>query len=85
MALSIKNPETEKLARELARRTGESITEAITAALRERLSRERARRRHPDLAQRLKAITDRVAALPTLDTRNADEVLGYDDRGLFDR
>lgn len=85
MALSIKNPETERLARELARRTGESITEAITAALRERLSREHAGRRRPDLAQRLTAITDRVAALPTFDTRSADEILGYDDRGLFDR
>ena len=40
MALSIKDPETDRLARELAKTTGESITEAIRAALRERLERE---------------------------------------------
>ncbi|MDQ4043975.1 MAG: type II toxin-antitoxin system VapB family antitoxin, partial [Chloroflexota bacterium] len=43
MALSIKNPEAERLARELARTTGESLTQAVTAALRERLVRETGR------------------------------------------
>lgn len=38
--LNIKNPETHRLARELARRRGESLTAAVTAALREQLSRE---------------------------------------------
>jgi antitoxin VapB len=40
MAMNIKNPETERLARELAKRTGESLTVAITVALKERLERE---------------------------------------------
>ncbi|MGB6974944.1 MAG: type II toxin-antitoxin system VapB family antitoxin [Terracidiphilus sp.] len=40
MALSLKNPETEQLAKELARQTGESITTAVTVALRERLERQ---------------------------------------------
>jgi antitoxin VapB len=44
MALSIKTAEADELARSLARLTGESMTEAITTALRERLARERARR-----------------------------------------
>jgi len=44
MALSIKTPEADRLARALAKLTGETLTEAITAALRERLSRERAKR-----------------------------------------
>lgn len=86
MALSIKSPEAEKLARELARRTGESLTEAITVALRERLKRERARPQRPDaLADKLLAIGRRVAALPVLDARTPDEILGYDEHGLFER
>jgi antitoxin VapB len=44
MALSIKTQEADVLARRLVRLTGETITEAITIALRERLSREEARR-----------------------------------------
>ena len=44
MALSIKTAEADALARSLARLTGETMTEAVTAALRERLARERARR-----------------------------------------
>jgi antitoxin VapB len=54
MALSIKTVEADKLARALARLTGETLTEAVTAALRERLHRERARRAATDnLPQRL--------------------------------
>jgi antitoxin VapB len=54
MALSIKTVEADKLARALARLTGETLTEAVTAALRERLQRERARRAATDnLPQRL--------------------------------
>jgi antitoxin VapB len=41
MAMNIKNPETERLARELAKRTGESLTVAVTVALRERLERQK--------------------------------------------
>jgi len=39
VSLNLKNPESEELARELARRTGESLTLAVTVALRERLER----------------------------------------------
>ena len=45
MALCIKDPEADRLARELARQTGESLTQAVVVALRERLQRERRRRR----------------------------------------
>jgi len=82
MALSIKDPEADRLARELARRTGESLTEAVVRSLRERLDRQRGRPRRPDLADELRRIGERVAALPVLDSRTADEILGYDDRGL---
>jgi len=81
MALSIKNDEADRLARELAHATGETMTEAIVVALRERLERERDRLA-PGVASRLRRLADEVAALPVLDDRPADRLLGYDDRGL---
>ena len=48
MALSIKTAEADELARSLARLTGETMTEAVTVALRERFDRERQRRRESD-------------------------------------
>jgi antitoxin VapB len=48
MALSIKTDEADRLARKLSKLTGETLTEAVTKALRERLERERARRRGAD-------------------------------------
>ena len=82
MAIRIRNPETERLARELARRTGASITEAITTALREQLAREDGKRAGPRLGDELPAIGRRCAALPDLDRRSAEEILGYDEIGL---
>ncbi len=68
MALSIKTEEADRLARALARLTGESMTEAVTAALRERLARERARRNAGgDLPGRLDALSRRLRA--AYDTR----------------
>ena len=82
MALNLKNPEAERMARELARRQGGSITDAVTAALRAELERERRRLRPRPVADRLLEIARRYAALPTLDERSADEILGYDETGL---
>lgn len=82
MALSIKNTETERLARQVARETGESLTEAIQRALKERLERLPQRRRGRILTERLEDILRRVDALPTLDTRPEDEILGYDSQGI---
>lgn len=82
MALSIKDPEADRLARELAARTGESLTEAVLVALRERLARETGRTRSIPLREELAAIRRRCAALPVVDNRSADEILGYDGRGL---
>jgi antitoxin VapB len=81
MAVSIKNEKTERLARELAKRTGVSITEAITTA-REQLAREEGKRRAPRVRDELLAIGRRCAALPDLDTRSPEEILGYDEIGL---
>jgi antitoxin VapB len=79
--LNIKNDEAHKLAAELAALTGESLTSAVTLALRERLTRERRRRRPDRIAARLMKIGSQYAALA--DTgRSPDEILGYDDHGL---
>lgn len=81
MHLNIKNDEAHKLATELARLTGENLTNAVTLALRERLVRERRRRHTDDIAARLMKIGNRYAAFP--DTgRSPDEILGYDEHGL---
>jgi len=82
MALSLKDPEVDRLAREVAARTGETLTAAVAVALRERLARLKGRRRRRPLREELREIARRCAALPTLDERSADEIVGYDERGL---
>ena len=84
MALSIKNPEAEQLARELARATGRSITRAVVEALRDALLRVRGRRRAHSVRDAILEISDRCAALPDVDGRPADEILGYDEAGSFE-
>ena len=82
MALSIKHPEVDQLARELAARTGETLTEAVLTALRERLRREQGWVLKPKLMDELLAISDRCAALPDFDTRTPEEIIGYDEHGI---
>jgi antitoxin VapB len=82
MALNIRNPETDRLAEQLAELTGETKTAAVTQALRERLQRVQRERSGTRLADRLDTIAVRVAALPVRDGRSAEAILGYDDDGL---
>jgi len=82
MALSLKDKETDRLAREVAALTGETLAHAIREALAERLERERLRRGQPaDLAERLRQIGEHCAGLPDLDPRGPDEIVGYDETG----
>jgi antitoxin VapB len=82
MALSFKDPETESLARRVAALTGESLTQAVKGALRDRLTKEEtARGRRPLDRAAIDAITDHFAALPVFDTRTDEEILGYDENG----
>lgn len=84
MALSIKNEETERLARQVAEAAGESITTAIRHSLEERLARLNGRGPQSVQAERLREIVRRISALPELDPRSADEILGYNDEGLWE-
>ncbi len=83
MPLSIKDPEADRLARALARRTGETLTEAVINSLRERLEREvRKDQSVESLVAELMEIGRHCSSLPLLDGRPADEILGYDDKGI---
>lgn len=83
MALNIKDPETDRLARELAAATGESITVAARRALEERLQRVRARAAvHPEQHHELDEIVRRGRARSTKDGRTPEEIVGYDEHGL---
>jgi len=82
MVLSIKDPEADRLARNLAALTGESLTEAVKAALRDRLAREQRRRGKRLDRAKLDAIVASIAALPVVDDRSPDELIGYDEFGL---
>lgn len=79
MALNIKDPETDRLARELAGLTGESITVALRQAIEQRLAVLRQQRRP---AQDLTEIIQRGRARATVDQRSEDEILGYGVDGL---
>ena len=83
MGLNIKNEETCQLARELARLTGESMTGAITVALRERLGRRRRERNVDERLRELRAIAERCAKLMGSGPSAVEHGdLLYDERGL---
>ena len=85
MAILIKDQEADNLIRTLAERTGESITDAVKQAVRERL-------KHVPLSEdeitarkrKVAALVTRANTMPTLDDRTADEIIGYNELGHFD-
>lgn len=81
MALNIKDPEADRLARELAARTGETLTQAVVVSLRDRLKRETAKSA-VRLSDEIMDISRRAAALPRRTGREADAIIDYDGRGL---
>jgi antitoxin VapB len=82
MALNIKDPTADRLVRELAAATGESITTAVTVAVQERLERVRGIAPAEIRKRELLRIAKRAAARPVIDDRTDDEILGYDEHGL---
>jgi antitoxin VapB len=81
MALSIKSAEADRLARELSAETGETLTDAVVIALRERLDREHAKHA-ASMRTRLERLAADVATLRVADDRTPEEIIGYDDAGL---
>lgn len=78
MVLSIKSQQADQLARELVSLTGETLTEAVIAALELRLADEHRRRHREGVTD----IVDRFRTLPVLDDRTPEQILGYDHDGL---
>ena len=82
MAINIRNQETERLATALAKLTGETKTEAITIALRDRLARIHRDKSQRRLSDELDEIALHCASLPVRDASSPEAILGYDDTGL---
>ncbi len=82
MPLNIRNKVAEDLASALAKLTGETKTEAVTRALRERLDRTRRARATRRLVDDMEEIALHCSALPLRDDRPVDDIMGYDHRGL---
>ncbi len=82
MALNIKDPETDRLVRQLADLTEESITDAVKTAVRDRLEREQRRRGARIDWALLRKCQAEIAEIPIVDDRSAEALLGFDEAGL---
>jgi len=85
MAILIKDHETDQMIRTLAERTGESITDAVKQAVRERL--QHMPLTEDEIAARKRKLAKLYAewdAVPVVDNRTVDEIIGYNEFGLFD-
>ena len=82
MPLNIKDADTQALTKRLASLTGESLTQAVKQAVRERLAQVEKTRRAIRLADELDHIALHCADLPRRDGRSAEQIIGYDERGL---
>jgi antitoxin VapB len=83
MKVEIDDPEFDQAVRQLAEATGEPQEVSVRVAVKERLDRV-TRRKGRELLDGIREIQDRVAAMPELDPRSADEILGYNEHGHFD-
>jgi antitoxin VapB len=78
--LYIKNPAAHRLARQLSKHKGVTLTDAVIGALEDQLNA--AKKPKPIDRKKIDALLGKMRALPVLDTRSADEILGYDEFGL---
>ena len=83
MALSIRNPYAEQLARQVSSITKENITQTIIKALENRLENLNGKKSFLDVEQQILSISQRCSALPDLDNRTDDEIMGYDKSGVW--
>ena len=83
VSLNIKNPEVYAAASRLAKLQDTTITAAVLNAVRAELGRQNARHRADNEVERMREFARRVSALPLLDARSADEILGYGPEGYL--
>jgi antitoxin VapB len=84
VSLNIKNPAVYEAAAKLSKLQGTTITAAVLNAVQTALEREERRRRAGNELQRMEAAARRINALPLLDSRSADQILGYGSEGNLD-
>jgi antitoxin VapB len=82
MVVRIKDPDAGRPARRLATLMGEFLTATVKAALRARLARKQRRRDNQIDRAKIDAIVASIVALPVVDARSPEELIGYDDLGL---
>jgi antitoxin VapB len=85
MPLSVKNEDTERLVRKIAKLTGESLTEAVRVSVAERYDRLTRGKSGRTVADELNEIALRCARRPVISHLSPDEILGYDDSGIPSR
>ena len=78
--LYIKNPAAHRLARQLSRYKGVTLTDAVIGALEDQLNA--AKKPKPIDRRKIGALLEKMRALPVADSRSPDEILGYDEFGL---
>ena len=83
MALSIRNPYAEQLARQVSTITEENITQTIIKALENRLENLKGKKTIVDVEQQILTISQRCSALPDRDNRTDEEILGYNKDGVW--
>ena len=81
MPLSIRNEKAEKLARIVAKESGENITQTIIHALEDRLEKIKGRRSIKNNFSEILELAKRCSNLTDIDKRSADEILGYNKDG----
>jgi antitoxin VapB len=84
MGISIKNPEAERKLRRVARLLGKSLTATVIELVDGKLREIDAKKDRERIHRAVDRIVRRVKALPVLDNRTPDEILGYNDKGHFD-
>jgi len=81
--LNIKDDETHALAAELARLSGQTMTQSVKEAIRDRLAQFKHTEADQErLLARIREMAHQIASAPDLDTRSPDEIIGYDEIGV---
>jgi antitoxin VapB len=76
--LYVKNPAAHRLAAQVSKRMGVTLSDAVVSALQDKVRKTG----RPIDRTKVDALCARLRRLPVLDTRTADEILGYDSFGI---